>query len=66
LSTTDTFTIPRRAFTSLVSQLVNGYPNPEDPDPPGPWGPVIRRALDRVRRVAGPLPDPWTWAALNP
>jgi hypothetical protein len=62
---TDTLTIPRRAFTSLVSQLVNGYPNPEDPEP-SPWGPVIRRVLDRIRLVAGPHPEPWAWTALNP
>lgn len=62
----DDFIIPRKAFTSFVSTLINGYPNPEDPDPPGPWGPVIRRALERIRLVAGPHPDPWSWAALNP
>jgi hypothetical protein len=62
----DAFRISRKALVSMVSQLVGGYPNPEDPDPPGPWGPVIRRAVDRVRWVSGPHPEPWLEVALNP
>lgn len=61
--------VSRRALVSLVTHLTGGYPNDFDsPQPPGPWDPVLRRALDRVRmfgarpdpwRVFGPLPDPW-------
>lgn len=62
----DHITIPRRAFVSLMSELVGGYPNPDDPMPPGPWDPVIRAGLwQRVFiipvpwRVFGPRPEPW-------
>lgn len=27
---------------------IGGYPNPEDPMPPGPWDPVIRAAIERA------------------
>jgi hypothetical protein len=43
------------------------YPNPDDPEPIGPWGPWIREALNEGqyphpwRRV--PLPDPWSTRA---
>lgn len=63
---TETTLISREAIVSLVGQLTGGYPDPDNPSPVGPWGPVIRRALERFRWVAGPSPDPWTWAALNP
>ena len=46
------------ALLSLVGQL---FPNPDDANPPGPWGPVIRRAAERVRSILGPIPDPWNW-----
>src|SRR5262249_54152125 len=35
------------------------FPNPDDTNPPGHWGPVIRRALERIRSTLGPTPDPW-------
>lgn len=60
----DEIRIPRKAFVSMVSLLTSGYPDPEDDNPPGPWDPVIRKALARIR--FGPHPDPWAWAALNP
>lgn len=54
-----TISISRRHFTSLVSQLTGGYPNDfDDPQPPGPWDPLIRQALERIREF-GPFPDPW-------
>src|SRR5262245_9213379 len=46
------------ALLSLVGQL-SGIPNPDDSNPPGPWGPVIRRASERARFVLGPFPQPW-------
>lgn len=57
--------LSHKTLVRLVSHLAGLYPNPDDPDPI-PWGPVIRKALERVRWAAGPLPDPWVWAALNP
>ena len=42
-----------RALTALVSQLTTGYPNPDSDDPPGPFGPYIRRALERSVIGAG-------------
>jgi hypothetical protein len=46
------------ALLSLVGQL-SSFPNPDDSTPPGPWGPVIRRAADRVSIMwRDPDPDP--------
>jgi hypothetical protein len=59
-------TISQRALLCSVRQLINGYPDPENPQPPGPWDPVIRRALQRTLWVFGPLPDPWVQVSLNP
>src|SRR5262245_21560085 len=56
----------RKGFISLLSELMGSYPNPDDATPPGPWDPVIRKALDRIRWASGPQPDPWVWVALNP
>ena len=48
------------ALHSVVTQLITGgLPNPDDPQPPGPWDPVIRQTLTRIRDRFGPLPDPW-------
>ena len=58
-SKSDQFTFSKRALVSLVSEFINGYPNPDDPQPPGPWDPVIRRALEAMRHRLGPEPDPW-------
>ena len=33
-------------------------PNPDEPEKPGPWGPIIREALDYTE-VFGPFPEPW-------
>ena len=63
----DVITIQRRAFVSLVSQLISGNPNPDDPNEPhGPIGPVVRRAFERMKLFAGPHPEPWVQVALNP
>ena len=35
-----------------------GYPDDQNPLPPGPWDPVIRVALEHLT-VFGPQPDPW-------
>lgn len=50
--------------SSLAKLLQSFYPNPDDPGPWGPIGPVIRAALDRVTLnpqplPPGPQPDPW-------
>lgn len=42
--------------------LTGGNPNPEDPGKPGPWDPVIRKLLARLRDRFGPHPDPWRHA----
>lgn len=76
----ESLNIPVRAFVSLVTELIGGsagQPNPDDPTPPGPWDPYIRRALTRLGLSISPLPDPWrvalglgsqrwTEVALNP
>jgi hypothetical protein len=48
--------LSQQTINTFVSTVLGGYPNPDDPQPPGPWDPVIRTALERV----GPTPDPWT------
>jgi hypothetical protein len=61
--------VSRDKLVSLISVLIGGMPDPDDPPPPGPWDPIIHRALKQL-----PHPDPWrlgafsdwTWAALNP
>ena len=55
-----------KILVSLVSRLTDAYPNPDDSNPIGPWGPIIRKTVERFRRVYGPQPEPWVWAALNP
>lgn len=52
------FTLTAQALLSLFG-LPSAFPNPDDSNPPGPWGPVIRRAEERVRFVLGPSPEPW-------
>ena len=57
------------ALHSLVTELITGgLPDPDNPQPPGPADPVIRRALSRFRdsvghgvpwTVFGPQPEPW-------
>lgn len=48
--------ITQQKINTFVSTVLGVYPNPDDPQPPGPWDPVIRTALERL----GPSPDPWT------
>jgi hypothetical protein len=69
----DTITIPRKVLASLISQVIGGYPNPDDSTPPGPWDPYIRKAIDRIKGphpihwiVAGPVPNPWIVAGPGP
>jgi hypothetical protein len=45
------------SVVSFVRDLL-GRPDPDNPQPPGPWDPIIRAALERMIRF-GPLPDPW-------
>jgi hypothetical protein len=52
------FTLNAPALLSLFGPS-SAFPNPDDSNPPGPWGPVIRRAEDRVRLVLEPQPLPW-------
>ena len=66
------FTLSRGSLLTLVGALTGSYPNPDDPDkPPGPWGPIIRLALnnlalDKVRVLRGPQPEPWGAALGEP
>jgi hypothetical protein len=55
----DTFKLSRQALISLVRGLIAGYPDPEDSGPLGPWGPVMRKAVDAALVRSGPSPDPW-------
>jgi len=55
----DTITLSRKALSSLLSPFIGSYPDPDNPLPPGPWDPVIRRAFNQIRWAIGPQPDPW-------
>ena len=67
--------ISREKFNSFLTGLLGHNPNPEgDPQPPGPWDPVIRTTIEAVlgpmpvpwREAFGPFPEPWRLVALNP
>ncbi|MEO5769302.1 MAG: hypothetical protein ABIS92_13205 [Polyangia bacterium] len=45
--------LSHRALEALVGQLTDGYPNPDDPNPPGPLDPYIRIALHQTRMSLG-------------
>ncbi|HTN38619.1 MAG TPA: hypothetical protein VL053_16170 [Arachidicoccus sp.] len=57
--------ISTRKVQSLISQLLGnqGYPDPDNPLPSGPWDPYIRKAAKRIR-LFGPSPEPWLYAHL--
>lgn len=42
--------------TATAAVNTHAYPNPDDPQPPGPWDPYIRQAIEKV---LGPFPEPW-------
>jgi hypothetical protein len=54
-------TISHQALLSTLWQLIGEYPNRDNSDPPGPWDPMIRRALQYSLWVLGPRLDPWRW-----
>lgn len=63
----DTLQISSRTLAILFGQLTGrGNPNPDDPLPGGPWGPVVRNALERLAVRVAPHPEPWIEAGLNP
>ena len=55
-----------QSLTPLILHLTGSLPAPGDAGSPAPWGPVIRQAQERLRHLAGPQPEPWSLAALNP
>jgi hypothetical protein len=46
------------ALVRAMTGRNEGHEDDEHPLPPGPWGPVIRLALERIN-VFGPHPEPW-------
>lgn len=44
---------------STATAASKAYPNPDDPQPPGPWDPYISQAFEKV---FGPFPEPWRWS----
>lgn len=57
--------IELQVIEAFVGQLVGFRPADDDPEPIGPWGPIIRVMLT-PRLTLGPQPEPWLLAALNP
>jgi hypothetical protein len=58
----ESLNISVRELVGLVSELTGGtigYPDPDNPNPPGPWDPYIRKALIRLGLLGAPVPDPW-------
>lgn len=64
----DNFEITSQKLVSMISHLINYYPNPDDPQPPGPWDPVIRKAYERASlRMSSQFQfNSWDLVALNP
>jgi len=70
----------RQEIVSIIGQLLAGYPDPDNPPPPGRWDQLIRAAVGRIvlvipplpdppwrwESVLGPVPDPWAQVSLNP
>lgn len=66
----ETITFSKSAFARMLDDLL--YPNPDDPGPYGPIGPVIRDYVSWVLLNPQPLPprwepnpDPWRIAGLT-
>lgn len=58
----ESLNISGRELVALVRELIggaSGYPDPDNPTPPGPWDPYIRKALIRLGLILAPVPDPW-------
>jgi hypothetical protein len=53
--------VSARTLVSFLGNLTDLFPGPGDPEPTGPWGPIIRQAWDDLRY--GPHPEPWRWGA---
>lgn len=51
-------------ITVIGHLLDTGRPDPDNPPPPGPLDPYIRRAYEKTMRAFGPSPEPW--GQLNP
>lgn len=52
--------VPNEKLAGIVNQLLkSGYEDPENPLPPGPWGPVVAGAVLRTMAAIHPRPDPW-------
>lgn len=49
--------LDRTAVLAFIDQMFGFRPPDDDPDPIGPWGPVLRKIF-----VSGPIPDPWSAA----
>ena len=58
----ESLNISVQSIVGLVSELTGATisnPDPDSPNPPGPWDPYIRKALIRLGLIFGPVPDPW-------
>lgn len=55
--------VTQESLLAFVRAMIGGSGGREDdehPLPPGPWDPVIRLALERIRAF-GPHPEPWAF-----
>ncbi|MDN5284533.1 MAG: hypothetical protein JWR38_807 [Mucilaginibacter sp.] len=55
--------ISSEKVVSLISELLGkqGYPDPDNPHPAGPWDPYIRKGVERVK-IFGIHPEPWRFS----
>lgn len=61
-ATTATSKASAETLRGVIAQLFNGgYEDPENPQPPGPWDPVIAAAVRRTAGAIHPRPEPWTF-----
>lgn len=61
--------LPLIAVVNLIADGIIGFPDPDDVDLPGPWGPWIREVMAMGPTPwpwkSGPLPDPWALAVIG-
>ena len=58
-------TLTRKALLTVLGRNT-GMPNPEDGEPRGPWGPIIRLAEQKLAVAVAMTANRAAWVTLNP